>query len=194
MARGFSLLEMLAVLAILAIITMAVLPATSSLAKSTSLGTATQSLSDEINLCRTTAAGRNQPVDFCFLRKQNSTNELYEQVRSRILEQDGTFRWISRIRRMPEGVAIAGSKTLSNAIGFQDATVNADGDSEICLRFYPSAEVVLLSPGSEAFTEFARFFTVAAKADLERSPNTLPKNFATIQVDTRNSSVTIHRP
>jgi len=190
---GFSLLELLAVLLMVAILFTALTPAIHSLTKSTGLGIASQTISDEINLCRAIAVGQNKPVEICFLLDPNSQTPRIEKLRSRTLEQNGKCRWISQPRKLPEGISISTSSVLSNLIGTQSPSRNEDGNDEICLRFNPSGEMDR-SDASAVLTESTRFITLAAKVDLDRSPDALPKNFATIQIHPQNSQATIYRP
>jgi len=191
--RGFTLVEILAVLAIFVLLIAAVLPSVSAL-RSARLGAAAQSIMDEVNLCRSSAVAENKPVELCFLRKATAENAGFDRVQVRSLEQDGSRRWMTPSLRLPDGLLISGDGTLSNLIGLQTVATNSDGDEEIAVRFYPSGEMSPVSPSPELNVVQTRYFTLAFATDLKRAPDTLPRNFATIQIDPRNSQATLHRP
>lgn len=187
--NGFSLIELLVVIAIVGILTVSIMPALQSSAKSTGLGIAASALRSELNYCRAEAVGLNRPVELCFLRKTDAEAGCFEQYRTRILEQDGSERWITQARSLPEGIAVSSEMALSNILGSQTVETDAQGREVISLRVLPSGEVELdPSPGTPLF------FTLGSKTDLLRSPGTLPKNFVTIQIDARNAQTTVHRP
>jgi len=190
---AFSLVELLAVIAIGLILMVAVAPALNSTSKSAELGMAAQMLVDEIHLCRSQAAGFNRPVEICFLRSPGQNSTWFEEFRSRSLEQDGNYRWMSRTKKLPEPIAIASDSNLSNVLGSQSALPNAQGREEISLRFSPSGEMELVSP-TAPLGNSERFITLGYKTDFLRSQSTLPVNFVTIQIDSRNSRAAMLRP
>lgn len=190
---GFSLVELLAVIAIGLILMVAVAPALNSTSKSAELGMAAQMLVDEIHFCRSQAAGLNRPVELCFIRSPGANSTWFEEFRSRSLEQDGNSRWMSRTRKLPEAIAISSDSNLSNVLGCQTAVPGAQGREEMSLRFAPSGEMELVSPLSPIGSS-ERFITLGYKSDFQRSQATLPVNFVTIQIDSRNSRAAMLRP
>lgn len=191
--RAFSLLELLAVIAIMAVLAVAILPALNSTSRSTELGMAAQMVVDEIHYGRSLAAGLNRPVEITFLRDTGSDSTWFEKFRTRTLEQDGTTKWVSQVRRLPETIAISAHPTLSNVLGSQSPQPQTGGGEEVALRFSPSGEMDLVD-SSATLTDPTRFLTLAYRTDLQRAPATRPPNFATIQISPRNSQAVVHRP
>jgi hypothetical protein len=171
----------------------AVVPALNSTSKSTGLGIAAQMVSDEIRYCRSLAAGLNRPVELCFFRAAGSASPWFESFRCRTREQDDSYRWVTQLRHMPDSIAISANVALSNVLGSQTPLSQTNGLEMVALRFYPSGEMTLADE-NVTLAESARFLTLAGKTDLERSPATRPPNFATIQINPRNSQAVVHRP
>lgn len=190
---GFSLVELLAVLVIASILLAVLVPSIQSITGSTALGVAAQSLMDEIHLCRSNAQSLNKPVELCFMRAGGNATDGYTEIRSRSVERDGSTQWISRQRTFPEGIAVSPSAILSNLLGTQTVRTNDLKRSEACLRFGPSGEMNR-PPGSAALSQSAEFLTLGFQRDFQNAPDTLPGNFATIQIDPRNSQATLYRP
>jgi len=191
--HAFSLLELLAVIAIMAVLAVAIIPALNSTSRSTELGMAAQMVVDEIHYGRSLAAGLNRPVEITFLRDAGADDGWFEKFRSRSLEQDGTTRWVSPVRRLPDTIAISAHPTLSNVLGSQSPQPQSGGGEEVALRFSPSGEMELVDPNASP-TDPARFLTLAYRIDLQRAPGTRPPNFATVQISPRNSQAVVHRP
>lgn len=192
-SQAFSLLELLAVIAIMAILAVALIPAMNSTSKSTELGIAAQMVVDEIHYARALAAGLNRPVEICFLREIGQDTTWFGQIRSRSLEQDDSYRWVSPAHRLPDAIAISSHSSLSNVLGAQTPQPIGNGREAVALRISPSGELEL-ADGGASLPDPTRYLTLAYQTDLLRSPDSRPPNFATVQISPRNSQAVLHRP
>ncbi|CAN5462028.1 hypothetical protein BH09VER1_BH09VER1_25570 [soil metagenome] len=193
--RGFSLVEILAVLAVTAVLGSLVLPAISSVTTSMRITRATQEVVDELQFARSTALARNCPVEVWFLQDGAASSGAIQGVRSMILEGPNTRTWLSRLRRLPDGVGIASSFELSSIIGSQTLTAPDSANSTskgAAIRIYPSGRLEL---ASEATTPPSQFFlTLGSSQALAANSSRPPTNFATVQMSPINARVVTLRP
>lgn len=194
---GFTLLELLVVMAIMVTLASLSMPRIGSALTGMKITTATQVVVDEIQLARATALARNAPVEVWFLK----TTGPYHAVRSKIINQDSTPTWISRQRTLPEGIAFASSQLYSNILGAQTAGSSVDlpsGTTGVGLRIFPSGRLEMGNVSATADplgpNDFL-YLTVASLAGFDPDgTSSLPKNFATVQINPINARVVTMRP
>lgn len=191
--KGFSLIELLVVIAIMMVIAALTVPVISSTLNGIKIADATQTVSNEIQVARATALARNAPVEIWFLKE----GSYYGAVRTLIVNADNEITWISRTRRLPEGIAMAGAAKFSNILGLQTAETPPESAASlkgVFLRIFPSGR---LEPGDpQAFpSNDPLFLTLVSVSGFDPdSDDSLPDNFATIQIDPSNSRTITHRP
>lgn len=192
-AGGFSLIELLAVIAVMATITALTVQGIGSALNGMKITSATQTLVDEIQVARATSLARNAPVEVWFLKIDGR----FKSVRSLIVNADSKTTWISRARLLPEGIVIAANAIFSNVIGSQTIGTPPDsrpGTEGVRLRIFPSGKLELvdalaIGPNQQLF------LTIASAAGFDPDTgSTLPRNFATVEINPLNSRITTHRP
>lgn len=192
--RAFSLVELLSVIAVMAIVGSMLVPAVSNVLSGMKVTLATQGVMDEIEFARSTAVARNCPAEVWFL-SEGSNN--FSAMRTALLEGPQTSTWVSRIRRLPEGVGIATSAQFSNIIGNQQASSPAAGGAGlkgVALRVYPSGRTELVDEAASGVAPSdPLFLTLGLKRELEAGGQALPLNFATLQVNPANGRIITYR-
>lgn len=194
---AFTLIEMISVIAIMLTVAALTIPGISSALNGVKITGATQTVADEIQIARATALARNAPVEVWFFRDAS----IFRAVRSSILNADNTTTWISRTRRLPDGVAIASAEKYSNIIGAQNLATPPDspaGTQGVRLRIFPSGKLELvdvLASAQPIGPNQPLFVTVVPSAGFDPNSSTdLPRNFATLQINPINARLTTHRP
>ncbi len=191
--RAFSLIELLSVIAVMAIVGSMVVPAVSNVLSGIKVTQATQRVMDEIEFARSTALARNCPAEVWFLSEGSN----FSSMRTALLDGPQTSTWVSRVQRLPDGVGFATSARLSNIIGNQQASAPAAGGEGlrgVALRVYPSGRTELVDEAASGVAPSdPLFLTLGLKRDLEANSQTLPVNFATLQVNPVNGRVVTYR-
>lgn len=198
---AFTLLELLIVVAITITLASLTIPSIGSALTGMKLTTATQVVVDEIQVARATALARNAPVEVWFLKTSTNSPDQYQAVRTKI--QDSTnLTWISRQRKLPEGIAFASKQPPGsiNIIGAQTPT-DSDGSGSakgVSLRIFPSGRLEMEngSPTADASNPSGYvYLTIVSVAGYDPDGTAaLPHNFATVQINPINARVVTYRP
>lgn len=195
--RAFTLIEMLAVMAVMVTLAALCIPGVSSGLAGMKITTATQIVVDEIQVARATALARNSPVEVWFLKNSGP----YESLRTAIVNPDNSSTWVSRGRKLPEGIAFASRQKYSNVIGAQNAGAPPEspaGTTGVRLRVFPSGRLELVDVAQNANhvgPNDLLYLTVTSSAGFDPDgENALPPNFATVQINPLNTRLITHRP
>lgn len=194
---AFSLIEILAVVAIMATLAALSIPGISSTLNGMKITSATQTIVDEIQVARATALARNAPVEVWFIKDTAH----FQSVRTSIVNADNTTTWISRARRLPEGIALASTENFSNVIGAQNTGTPPDSAPAVKgvrMRIFPSGKLELVDvlPAAQSVgPNQPLYLTITAFAGFDPDTGTtLPANFATVQINPVNARIITHRP
>lgn len=192
---AFTLIELLAVIGIAVVLLTLAIPTFQAINSSRQIDLVAGILSDELNTARTQAIARQHPVELCFL--EGSSAGAYRTVQIRAQQSNGEFEWTGRTRKLVEGVAFF--PTFSNTLSTQSPTTFSAAPPirrGVALRFYPSGRVERADETATPLpsAEPNLTLTIGLQHDLDNAPDTLPKNFATLQVHPRTGKVTLYRP
>ena len=190
---GFSLLELLVVVAILAILATFAVSSIQSPKSSAQLDGAARQWADEIRLARQLAMARGSLVEvrFVYLNEpEPGWNGL--QIWSASMETNTTNRTghqpERRLLRLPEGVALSTNSAVSALLGnlALSGNTNFAGGASAWRGF-------TFSPDGEASDLPATnsFLTLTPRRE---ATNSSPSNFATLVIQPRLGTVTVHRP
>jgi len=196
---GFSLIELLAVVALMGLLIVMVVPSVGGIMGGARLTQTGNLLVDEINQAHMLALARSKPCEVWFLRMPSASGGAvaYRGFRSRLLEPDGSTRWVTRLQRLPEPLVISPSAARSNSIGGQtpQSVTDAPGiTGGVGIRIYPNGRAEALNPTGDLDLNTPLFFTIGKEAEVGDGGDSLPSSYITIQVLPRNARVTLFRP
>lgn len=204
--RGFSLMELLVVIAIMMILMALVVPATSSLMKSMSMGRAVSMITDEMNFARQTALSRNRDVEVRFYRMGSKLDANDKQFRAyRTLLADGIdpakAQPLSKVKYLPEAVIVSGNPAFTTLLddanpgrsGLARGTESLAGASTEYVSFLFRANGgTSLKPVSGADSLW--YLTLHGENVQTNAATGLPDNYFTAQIDPVTGRLRSYRP
>jgi uncharacterized protein (TIGR02596 family) len=213
-SEAFSLVEMMVVLGIIGILSLFSLAAYSRIIHSASLSSATQLLSNALELARQTAITRDCNVEFRLYQLPDdnagaTTAPIAYRAFQMFLTTDNSTNAFTKISYLPNPEIISPSITVSSmatmasvpGVSFTQGTTGSTTPqtlpvygtryNAIPFRFSPSGSLVDASHQLDDTKQW--FLTLVSKND-PPLPTGLPKNYATIQLDPFSGRVTVYRP
>lgn len=197
--RAVTLLELLVVMALMGILIALVVTPVGRIMEGARLIQTGNRVVDEINQARMLALARSKPCEVWFLRMPSASGDAvaFRGFRSRLLEPNGSARWVTRLKRLPETLVISPSVDRSNCIGGQSlqAVSDAPGVTDgVGIRIYPNGRAEPLSPTGDLAFNAPMFLTIGGESEVGDAGDSLPNNFITIQVLPHNARVTVFHP
>lgn len=201
-SRGFSLMELLAVIAVIAVLAAVTLPAMNATLQGHRLAQGAQMVSDHLGLARQEAVSGNRVVEtrfYSFADSAGSTDRRFSALQNFALQEDGTALPLDRLVRLPQGVFIDSGAALSPLMGASRTKTWTATDSQVALPGVGTAydaRVVRMRPdGSTDLPAAGQPWFLTVHGDRSGTAlSTLPKNFATIQLDPWTGRSTVFRP
>lgn len=190
--RALSVVELLVVMVVLIVLLSLAAPAVLSPLRGSNLNRAGQIVGDQIALARQEALTRNREVQVRFYHWPSGLNAGWRGVQVWRVEMENgdlTEVPVSRLQKLPDGIAISDQSSLSplldadNTIGGQ-ATIGNEKVHYVGFRFRPGGGT------DSSVTATNNFLTLHAIED-KSSP---PANFYTLQVDPLTGKVSVFRP
>lgn len=179
---GFTMIELLAVVAIMSILMALVVPSITSVAESSNLTQAGQTLADQVNLARQIASAKNLPVEIRLIRRGDVSSG-YNAI------QLWTAQPVGKIVHLPKGMLISEEKTkLSVALAhaYQGSMPDATAAPYVSFQIRPSGVV---TPTLEMKDLFLTVLSVWNAGATE-----FPKNYLTVQINPFTGTTSIYRP
>ncbi len=203
---GFSLMELLVVIAIMMILMALVVPATSSLMKSMSMGRAVSMITDEMNFARQTALSRNRDVEVRFYRMGSKLDANDKQYRAyRTLLADGIdpakAQPLSKVKYLPETVIFSGDTAFSTLLDYANSGRSglvrsneslAGASTEYVSFFFRANGGTSLKPVSG--TNSLWYLTLHGEKSQTNAATGLPDNYFTAQIDPVTGRLRSYRP
>jgi len=191
--RGFTLLEIMAVMAVIAIVIAMSVPTLKKAALGTALTRAGQLLSDQFQLARQEATGRNRDVQVRLIWIDSQTPGYRAvQLWASSLTNASTYEPISKMVMLPPETLISSNAQLSPLLAnatIPETTGNIPGrgETKYCgYRFRAGGQTDL------PFNATNTFVTVIQNQDVLAAAT--PKNFFVVQVDPVNGRTRTFRP
>jgi uncharacterized protein (TIGR02596 family) len=190
---GFTLIEMMVVMAVMVVLIAVSLPALKTVVMGTSLTQAGHLLSDQFQLARQEAAGRNREVQVRLVWT-GSEPAGYRgiQLWASSLDDVTLIEPIAKMVLLPQGTLISSNTMLSPllahaTISETNAVFPGRGMTKYCgYRFRPGGETDL------PFNSSDNFLTVVQNKDA--AATAAPPNFYVVQVDPVNGRTRSFRP
>lgn len=211
--RAFSVVEILAVVAIMAILMALATPAFLSVTKSFTLTMAGQDIRNAIALARQEATSKNRPVEVRFCRPGSDQFSPVRYLQLVAHETNGTLRILSRPIKLPEGVYVDTESKFdpvhplsplflhpNSAQGASSAGFSDNQNSLLTLpdvgSTYQVFSFFILSDGTSTLPWNASSYpSVTLRNDAFDPGNpSVPRNYATVQIDPVNCRTTLLRP
>jgi uncharacterized protein (TIGR02596 family) len=188
---AFSIIELLVVVGIIGVLMVLMLPAVSSLMRSSDLTRAGQMLADQVNLARQMASAQSTVIEVRLIEIPGRTG--YTGIQIWKADSTGTPKAARPLARLPQAVAISANPAHSAAIGNMNDTkgkmpagspvANAD---YVALQIRPSGFVTPVIGMSSLF------FTVMPEA--RTTTASLPANYFMLQINPLTGAPLVYRP
>lgn len=190
--KAFSLIELLIVIVIMAIMVALSVPAMNSIAQGSGVNRAGQTVGDMIILGRQEAVAKNRDVEIRFVRVPASQNDGTEGLTALQLWvlTDTSAKPVSRIGRLPQGVAISSNSMLSPLLGAEGSTAKSTNFGGLGNCSYVSFKIRANGSLSSSVTMSNNFLTVGLVSDTKIPP----ANHYSIRVNPITGRVSIYRP
>ncbi len=197
---SFSLVELLTVLVIVSILAALSFAAFSQISRSTSLSTGAQTLRGALEFARQTAITRDSNVQFRFYQIPGlANNSINYQAYQAFIETSSGTNAVTPVSYLPSMVGISPNATISSVVSSTNAIAGTalnqpipvynQNYNALILRF--SSKGGLQSTASMGVTS-QWFVTLVVQND--PVTGSLPKNFATLQIDPVSGHVSVYRP
>jgi uncharacterized protein (TIGR02596 family) len=209
---AFSLVELLIVVAIMAVLALLAAPAASTIVKGSRLTQAGQMVSGQLGMARQAALTKNRPVEVRFYQYSdpnepgetagNAASGKFRAIQCfevTTTSANTTYTALTKMGRLPEGIVMNKSATLSTLIG--NAPVTTTGSAlnvnipranqayNVCaFQFRPDGSTDLPKSGTD------KWFLTLHDKNVEDSVAEVPANFTTIQIDPFNGHIKTFRP
>ncbi len=208
--RGFTLIELLLVIAIIIVVATFMAPALNTVLRGTQLSQASQLLQSELALARQRALASDHDIEVRLVRYADPSvpgetagspsSGKFRAMQSFEYADDGTAKPVGKLVRLPGGIIMDSSSTLSTLL---DSARDKVWGSEVkpalaeigtsydtrYFRFRPDGSTDL----SPVPTGQQWFVTLHGVSDGDNL-TALPPNFATVQVDPVNGRNRLYRP
>ncbi len=193
--RAFSLIELLAVMLIIGLVAAFAVPAASTVLKGNDLTQAGQLLSNQIALGRQEALSLNRPVEVRFYKAHDTTaagtEEYYQSLQRFVCEEDGSFKPLGKVQRLPSTILMDSSDALSPLIS--KGLVVPTPASTKALKVTAAKGFRFLPDGSTNLAHNQIWFLTAHGVQTGEK-DAPPPNFFTVQVDPSNGNIRYFRP
>jgi len=194
-SRGFSLVELLVVIAIVSILMILALPPLRSLIDAGHISQAATLLCGQFSIAQQKSIAENRPITLRLIRANSSSG--FDRVQLVAISAQTNATPVGRVVTLPSGSVIARSISLSSllsaspeiiASSSHDPSISGLGSSYNYIQFS-------FNPRGGIDLNIAEkwFATIVLLRD-DQSDLTVPKNFATIQIDPVNGGLSIYRP
>lgn len=192
---GFTLVEMLFVVLIMVIlIALAVRPML--LGRAVSVTTAGNQVMEDLAYARELAIANNQPVEVWFLRPTGGTFLGALQIYT--VDQDGNATSYGGPHHLPLNVGIDSGSTLSTLIATANKRQWTSPQVKPAITGYQTnydAWFVRFMPdGTTTLTSNPAWFVTLHDVSLGDQLATLPKNYASVSIDSVTGAVSLYRP
>lgn len=202
--NAFSLIELLVVIAILALLATFLGPAAKSIAMGNATVQASQMVTSQIAIARQAAITKNNPVELRFYKMADPSlpgESLSDQKSWKVralqvfeVKPDGTLSALSKMQKLPDSAIIDSDERWSSILkseNEQQATVSLPGVN-MSYIYYP----IRFRPDGSTGLSFAggKWFVTIHDRKLGDEVDSLPANYATIQIDPIQGSTKLFRP
>ena len=193
---GFTLIELLVVVAVMGVLMSLAVSTFVRSQASMRLSEAGSRVVDMINTARASALARGLPAEVWYFVEpslNDSGETVFAAMGARLVGNDGTSQWITRVQKLPISVIISPQEALSNLVGGQTLADVEDGGGKkwkgVGIRIYPNGKVEPCVGGAAGKSSL--FLTLVHDRDIDQSP---PSNFCAVQISPINGRVTTYRP
>ena len=199
-------MELLVVVAIMLILMALVVPATSSLMRSMSMGRAVSMITDEMNFARQTALSRNRDVEVRFYLMGSKLDQNNKQFRAyRTLLADGIdpakAQPLSKVKYLPENIIVSGNAKFSTLLDYGDSGRSGLVHSNESLSGAATEYVSFLfrANGSTSLkpvtgTNSLWYLTLHGENIQTNAATGLPHNYFTAEIDPVTGRIRSYRP
>jgi uncharacterized protein (TIGR02596 family) len=196
--RGFSLIELLVVIAIMGILMALTVPAVSSLIENTNVTRAAQLVESQLQLARQLASSKNRPVEVRFIKVPSQSANGISAIQLWQMDPPGgagaaQARPLTRAEMLPTALCISEDTATVSRLFATCGLTNAmptgtplSGNSYAAFQVFPSG---LLSP----YVEMAKAY-VTVLPTRNGKDTSLPRNYATIQINPMTGTPSTYRP
>ena len=201
--RGFTLIELLVVLLIISIVMTMTVPQLNSSLRGMQLNQSAELITSEIRLARQMALTKNHTIDVRFYQyadpESGVATQYFQALQSFDLADDGTAKPIGKMHKLPSSIMIDSSTQLSTLLDASLVKTWSAGDPKLSLpgidtnynayafQFRPDGSANLSVDGKQWF------LTLHYRIDGDNLQS-LPHNFAIIQIDPWNGQGRVFRP
>jgi len=204
--QAFTLLEMLTVLAIIAIILGMVTPAISGYLRGQRISAAAANLVGDFGAAQQLADTTNHPVEIRFYKYSDpespNSPKQYRAYQLLTREPSGAMTPAFALKRFESDVVLSPNKQYSTLLNLteqnaknQDLAIPRVGRSYsyVGVRMMPGDKTSLAKP-KDATDTSARWCVTLVNETTISTPDVLPANFVTVQIDPYNGSVKMLQP
>jgi uncharacterized protein (TIGR02596 family) len=200
---AFTILELLIVIGILCILAVVTMPSVLSSLQGIKITQGTQVVLDQITLARQLALSRNRGIETRFYGYKDSSDAdgktHFQGIQNFELQDDGTAKPLGKMVRLPSGIILDASQTLSTLLSSSRVKQWTANDTQISLpqigTSYDVRSVVFRPDGCTDLAPNGQFWFVTLHAE-NAGDNlaALTKNFSLIQIDPWTGGASVFRP
>jgi uncharacterized protein (TIGR02596 family) len=199
-ARGFTLVELIAVMAIMALLAVATVPALQSLLQGTNLTQGGQTLSEQINLARQMASANNATVEVRLIQLPPTTADynaiqlyVWPDPEQKALEaQQGTTPPpLSRMEILPPGVVISQNTTYSQLLtGLAQGSMSVPAGTAHYVSFLIGSSGMVEMTNTASAAAMPALYLGVVRANVKGTPS----NYVLVQLNPDTGTTSIYRP
>ncbi len=196
--RAFSIVELLVVIAIMGILMALTVPSVSSMIENTNVTRGAQLVESQIQLARQLASSKNRPVEVRFIKVPSQASNGLSAIQLWQMDPPaGTSpsqaRPLTRAEMLPTAICISEDTVTSSRLLATCGLTNSmpsgaplSGNTYAAFQIFPSG---LLSPYVDMQKAYVTVLPVRNAKD-----TSLPRNYATIQINPMTGTPSTYRP